>query len=77
MILSYRDLFGDGGRKRIRAKITTEHPASSYGIPVIVLPDGDALDYGSAAILGYQVERATPKEIELLAKWRLAMPPIG
>lgn len=75
MTLSYRGL--DEKRKRIRATITTDHPASSYGIPVIVLPDGSALDYGSATLLLYQVEKATPKELKLLEQWRQAMPPIG
>jgi len=44
MILSYRDSFDeDAKRKRIKATITTEHPASIYGEPVIVLDDGRAL----------------------------------
>jgi len=75
MMLSYQDLF-TGKRSRIRAKITTNHPASSYGIPVIVLPNGDALDYGSAALLCYQVERASKKELQLLEQWQRAMPSI-
>ena len=74
MMLSYQDLF-TGKRSRIRAKITTNHPASSYGIPVIVLPDGDALDYSSAALLDYQVERATQKELRLLEQWQRMAPP--
>lgn len=75
MTLSYRDILS-GERKRIRARITTKHPAVHYGLPVIVLPDGDALDYGSAILLDYRVEKATPKELALLMQWRQAMPPI-
>ena len=63
-------------RTRVKARITTDHPASSYGLPVIVLPDGDALDYSSAALLDYQVERATQKELRLLEQWQRAMPPL-
>lgn len=76
MILSYRGLM-DEKRKRIKATITTDHPASSYGIPVIVLPGGDALDYGSAAVLDYRVEKAAQKELKLLEQWRQSMPPIS
>ena len=75
MTLSYRGLMSDK-RTRVKAKITTDHPASSYGLPVIILPDGDALDYSSAALLDYQVERATQKELRLLEQWQRAMPPL-
>jgi hypothetical protein len=74
MKLSYQDLM-TGKRKTIKATITTDHPASSYGVPVIVLPDGDALDYGSAIMLDYQVERATQKELRLLEQWQRMAPP--
>lgn len=76
MTLSYHELMSDK-RKKIRAKITTDHPASSYNLPVIVLPDGGALDFGSAILLDYQVEKATQKELELLQVWRNAMPPLA
>ena len=75
MTLSYRGLMSDK-RTRVKAKITTDHTASSHGLPVIVLPDGDALDYSSAALLDYQVERATQKELRLLEQWQRAMPPL-
>lgn len=42
MILSYHNL-GEENRHRMKAKITTEHSASSYGQPVIVLEDGGGL----------------------------------
>lgn len=62
MILSYCDLLGDGKRHRVKAKTTTEHSASSYNQPVIVLEDGNALDLASWAMLGYQIEQASDKE---------------
>jgi hypothetical protein len=73
--LSYTDLVS-GKRESVKAKITREHPASSYGQPVIVLPDG-ALDYNSAILLDYRVDRASKRETALLAEWRRNMPPLG
>jgi len=56
VILSYRDdLMGDGKWQRIRATITTDHPASSYGQPVIVLADGNGLSWESMMLLQYRV----------------------
>ena len=75
MKLAYTDL--GGKRHTVKAKITTDHPDSSHGIPVIVLPDGGGLDYSSAAMLNYQVLSATPAEQQLLKEWRRAMPPLG
>jgi hypothetical protein len=75
MTLSYQDLVTTG-RTRVRATITTEHSASSYGQPVIVLADGNSLDYPSAILLGYRVERATVEEAELLVRWRRGLPPL-
>lgn len=67
MILSYTDsLFGDGKSHRIRATITTDHPASSYGQPVIVLADGNGLGWESIMLLQYRVVKATARELELL-----------
>jgi hypothetical protein len=64
MTLSYSiDPFGAATKRRtVKATITTEHSASSYGQPVIVLPDGGALDLMSWVGCGYRVERATAKE---------------
>ncbi|OGW55993.1 MAG: hypothetical protein A2Y81_08475 [Nitrospirae bacterium RBG_13_43_8] len=68
MTLSYLiDPFsGDTKRKKIKARITTEHSASSYGQPVIVLEDGGAIDLMSWVGCNYQVVRATKKERESL-----------
>ena len=72
MRLSYIDLLGDRERHEVAATVTTNHPASSYGIPVIVLADGEALDAQSWLILLYRVEEATPEELDDL---RLALSP--
>jgi len=56
-------------RKRINATITTDHPLSSYGMPVILLEDGDPIDLTTWVICNYSVEEATPVESELLGKW--------
>lgn len=64
MLLSYRDLLEDSeDRTIIQAEITTEHPESHYGQPVIVLPDGDALGLFSWVSMDYQVTEATPEEL--------------
>lgn len=68
MILSYRDLY-TGERQRINAQVTTDHPASSYGMPVIVLEDGESLDPSSWLLLAYQVEYiGDPAELEALRR---------
>jgi hypothetical protein len=76
MKLSYCDLLGDHERKEVKAEITTEHPLSHYGQPVILLEDGGGLDYQSAALLDYRLVEATEEEAELLKQWKAAMPPM-
>ncbi len=68
MRLSYTDLLGDKQRHEIDATISTEHSASSYGIPVIVLPDGEALSIASWMMLRYEVVDATKEELAGLLK---------
>lgn len=69
MKLSYVDVLGDHERHTIDARVTTEHAASSYGQPVIVLEsDGEALDITSWILLDYQIVEATPAEMELLKR---------
>ena len=72
MILSYHNL-GEEKRHRIKARITTDHSASSYGQPVIVLEDGGALDMVSWVGLGYHVVRVSKKEREALVKMGLSV----
>lgn len=80
MTLSYcNDILGDGKRHRIKATVTTDHSASHYGQPVIVLPDGGALDFTSWVLCQYRVERATKHEQQQLERvfnmWRLTIGP--
>lgn len=69
MILQYTDILGDGEIHRIEAEITTEHSASSYGMPVVVLPDGHALDANSWVLMGYQVVSLSAKEKPMMERW--------
>lgn len=74
MILSYHNL-GEEKRRRMKARITTEHSASSYGQPVIVLEsDGEALDLISWVSLGYRVVRASRRERDALSRTGLIRP---
>ena len=72
MILSYHNL-GESKRHWIKARVTTEHSASSYGQPVIVLEDGGALDLMSWIGCGYRVVKASNKEREALLKIGLSI----
>lgn len=70
MTCSYRvDPFGESpARKRVTVRLSTTHSTSSYGQPVMVLPDGGALDLMSWVGCGYRIERATAKEREAVAR---------
>ncbi len=70
MILSYYDR-GKKKRHRIKARVTTEHEVSIYGQPVIVLEDGDVLDFFSWKNLGYRVVQAGKREMPLLKQMGL------
>lgn len=76
MILSYVDI-GDHERHTVTARVTTEHSASSYGQPVIVLEsDGEALDINSWLLLNYRIEQASPAELEQLKRVLIVDPRI-
>ncbi len=63
MILSFQNIFTTGGkRETIRAEISTNHPESRSGQPVILLEDGDTLDEVSWVALDYKVEEASIEE---------------
>jgi hypothetical protein len=66
MLLTYRD--PSGKRHEVAATITTNHATSSYGQPVIVLPDGGAVDLTTWILLNYQVVEATADEQEQLQR---------
>lgn len=55
-----------GKRNKVKARITTNHSSSSYGQPIVVLDDGEPLDYMSRVGCDYTVIKATKKEMEAL-----------
>lgn len=70
LTLSYNDILGDQERHEITAEITTEHMASRFMEPVIVLEDDHALDAMSWFLMDYRLIRAdNPEEIEMMKKW--------
>ncbi len=70
MKLSYIDILDDGKRHTIKATITTEHPASSYGQPVLLLDtDGAPLNLESWVLMAYQVIQIDKSEIDLMRQW--------
>lgn len=67
MILSYVDLFDKKRlQHRIKASVTTNHPASHYGQPVIILEDGKMLDSSTWTSHRYRVLKANKREISAL-----------
>jgi hypothetical protein len=69
MRLSYIDILGDQERHEVTATITTNHPDSSYGQPIIVLDtDKKGLELTSWLLLNYQIVEATAEELELLKR---------
>jgi len=72
MILSYQNIFKPSAKRtRVEATVTTDHNASSYGQPVIVFEDGEALNFFSWVGMGYQVVEATEQERAGLRKMGL------
>lgn len=69
MKLSYVNILGNGERHTIDATITTDHPLSSYGQPVLLLRDGQPLNAESWILMAYQVVKASQTELDLLKKW--------
>jgi hypothetical protein len=57
-----------------RAKLTTGHSASSYGQPVLVRDDGEALGSGDAILADYRIVTATAKERQALAAAGYVLP---
>ena len=72
MMLSYQNFENaNATRTRIEAAITTDHSASSYGQPAIVLCDGGALDHMSWVFFDYRLEEATAEERSALQRMGL------
>ena len=59
------------------ARLTTDHAASSYGIPVLVLEDGTALGPFEAVVDGYAIGDATADEGQRLEAARYRLNAIG
>jgi len=49
------------------AELTTDHAASSYGRPVLVIDTGDALGTADVALADYRILEATDEERAALA----------
>ncbi len=64
MKLQYTDL--NGTTHEVTAQVTTDHPASSYGQPVIVDENGNAMDSVSWVLLKFRVVEATECEAKML-----------
>ncbi len=56
------------------ASLTTDHSASSYGQPVLVLENGEALGPGDAALADYRLLEATADEVEALREAGFTLP---
>lgn len=69
MILQYTDIFKGGKVRKIKGEITTDHCASSYGLPVILLPDGGVLSAESWVLRGYKVVSLAQKEVSMMERW--------
>jgi len=65
MLLEYTTL--DGEKHQVKASISYDHPACSYGQPVILV-EGEPLDMPSWILLGYRVIRANREELKALRK---------
>lgn len=69
MILQYTDIFEGGKKQKIKAEITTEHSASSYGMAVLVLPGGEVVSAESWMMLGYEIVSITQRETPIMDQW--------
>lgn len=69
MILQYTDIFNSCETRKIKAKLITKHCASSYGQPVILLPDGEVLSGESWVMQGYKVVSLKHKEAPMMERW--------
>lgn len=60
MLISYADpgIPGRPGRTRAAVEITTAHPCSSYGAPVLVLEDGRTIDLATWQAADVRIENA-------------------
>ena len=72
------DAVGEDAGKQFRLDVAGEAFFEFANVAVvIVLDDGEALDYNSAILLDYQVEEVSTEEAPRLKAWRLNMPPVA
>lgn len=63
MRLSYLTNLTDDERTEVSAHLSTDHPSSSYGIPVIILEtDNEPIDLFSWVALDYRILEASQEE---------------
>lgn len=63
----------DGKISTCAATITTDHPLSSYGQPVIILDDGNTIDAQNWSLFGFEVLSSSQEEIPLLNRWLISV----
>lgn len=69
MKISLADIF-DGETHLHNVEMTTNHPASSYGQPVMEFDDGKLCGADCWVLGAGRLVEATPTEAELFAKWK-------
>lgn len=76
MILTYLvdPLSGSRERVQVKARITRNHSTSSYGQPVVVLEDGNAISYSDWIFSDYRVKSASNREWLALDRFTLCVP---
>lgn len=68
MKIELRDIFEDETHEH-EVEITTDHPCSSYGQPVVVFDDGDCLNAESWLLGSGQVIEASAEERDMFRRW--------
>lgn len=70
MIIEGYDLVRDKA-VTLTASMATEHPASSYGQPVMLIDewDGGVMSHANFILIGARVIEINDQEIEALQKW--------
>lgn len=58
----------------VSAVLTTDHSASSYGIPVLVLGNGEPLGVEDAMLADYRIVEATDEERTALVRAGYPLP---
>jgi len=60
-----------GKSRTYRATMTTDHPASQYGLPVMLLSDGEVLNVANWMMQGATIVEAPKRkdQVEMLARW--------